>query len=315
MLVLAGNYKNKNMKNKILIAFFLLFNTAANAQLTTNLVLNARPPATLSEWSLIRGTITYVISNLQSGPRKAKIKVTIKATDGTEVSTTDLNKARTIIIPDGNSIFNAATVFPLEIQRFTGKYQNSLNRTGKLPADSYQFCVELVEEASFAPLAPVQCRSFFVAGLQLPILMMPANEQELDIKKAQTAIMFRWTPLVPKPAAAINYRLQVFEILSNQQPVQALRSNQPILDKIIIGQTQFIWQPQGILGFENEEKQDSTVKRKGWDAVIKEAGKRFIWNIQTLDALQNPIGVDANYEGRSEPVLFKIKSILKGKLE
>ena len=303
------------MKNKILSAFFLLFNIVANAQLTTNLVLNARPPAILTEWSLIRGTITYVISNLQSGPRKAKIKVTIKATDGTEVSTTDLNRARTIIIPDGNSILNASTVFPLEIQRFTGKYQNSLNRTGKLPADSYQFCVELVEEASFAPLAPVQCRSFFVAGLQLPILMMPANEQELDIKKAQTAIMFRWTPLVPKPAAAINYRLQVFEILSNQQPVQALRSNQPILDKIIVGQTQFIWQPQGILGFENEEKQDSAVQRKGWDGVIKGAGKRFIWNIQTLDALQNPIGVDANYEGRSEPVLFKIKSILKGKLE
>ena len=303
------------MKNKILIAVFLLFNTVANAQLTTNLVLNARPPATLTEWPLTRGTITYIISNIQSGPRKAKIKVTIKATDGTEVSTTDLNRARTIIIPDGNTILNAATVFPLEIQKFAGKYQNSLNRTGKLPAESYQFCVELVEEATFAPLTPAQCRSFFVAGLQLPILMMPANEQELDIKKAQTAIMFRWTPLVPKPAAAINYRLQVFEILSNQQPVQALRSNQPILDKIIIGQTQFIWQPQGILGFENEEKQDTSLQKKGWDGVIKGVGKRFIWNIQTLDALQNPIGVDANYEGRSEPVWFKIKSVLKGKSE
>ncbi len=296
------------MKNKILIAFFLLFNIVANGQLTTNLVLNARPPATLTEWSLTRGTITYVISNLQSGPRKAKIKVTIKATDGTEVSTTDLNRARTIIIPDGNSILNAATVFPLEIQRFTGKYQNSLNRTGKLPADSYQFCVELVEEASFAPLAPPQCRSFSVAGLQLPILMMPANEQALDSKKAQTAIMFRWTPLVPKPTTVVNYRLQVFEILSNQQPVQALRSNQPILDKVIIGQTQFIWQPQGILGFEKEQSQDSLIQRKGWDGTIKGTGKRFIWIIQTLDAVQNPIGVDANYEARSEPILFFIRS-------
>jgi hypothetical protein len=307
MLVLAGKYKIKNMKNKILIALFLLFNIVGNAQLTTNLVLNSRPPANLSEWSLIKGTITYIISNLQS-PKKAKIKVAIKATDGTEVSSTDLNKASTIIIRDGNTILNAATVFPLEIQKFAGKYQNSLNRTGKLPADSYQFCVELVDEASFAPLAPAQCRSFFVAGLQLPILMMPANEQELDIKKAQTAIMFRWTPLVPKPASAVNYRLQVFEILTNQQPVQALRSNQPILDKIITGQSQYIWQPQGILGSENEEKQDSSLHQKGWDGIIKGGtGKRFIWNIQTLDALQNPIGVDANYEGRSEPIIFYIK--------
>ena len=293
------------MKNKILIIVFLLLNVWANAQLTTNLVLNSRPPANLSEWSIVRGVITYIITNQQS-PRKAKIKVTIKATDGTEVSTTDLNLARTINIPDGNTVLNAATVFPLEIQKFTGNYQNSINRTGKLPADSYQFCVELVAEGTFTPLAPVQCRSFFVAGLQLPILMMPANEQELDIIKAQTAIMFRWTPLVPRPNTAVNYRLQIFEILSNQQPVQALRSNQPILDKVVAGQTQFIWQPQGILGFENEEKQDSLIQIIGSNGNVK-GRKSFVWTIQTLDALQSPIGVDGNYEGRSEPIIFRIK--------
>ena len=293
------------MKNKILIIVFLFISVLANAQLTTNLVLNAKPPANLSEWAIVRGVITYIITNQQS-PRKAKIKVTIKATDGTEVSTTDLNLAKTINIPDGNTVLNAATVFPLEIQKFTGKYQNSINRTGKLPADSYQFCVELVAEGTFAPLAPVQCRSFFVAGLQLPILMMPANEQELDIKKAQTAIIFRWTPLVPRPTTAVNYRLQVFEILNTQQPVQALRSNQPILDKIITGQTQFIWQPQGILGFADEEKIDSLIQKKGLDGEVKWR-KRFVWTIQTLDALQNPVGVDGNYEGRSEPIIFRIK--------
>ena len=293
------------MKNKILISVFFLFNTIANAQLTTNLILNSRPPANLHEWALVKGTITYIITN-QHSPRKAKIKVTIKATDGTEVSVTDINRARTIIIPDGNTILNAATVFPLEIQRFSGKYQNSLNRTGKLPADSYQFCVELVEEATFAPLAPAQCRSFFVAGVQLPILMMPANEQVLDLIKAQTAIMFRWTPFVPKPTTTMNYRLQVFEILAHQQPVQALRSNQPILDKIITGQTQFIWQPQGILGFANEIVKDSLNRKNTINDNIKQ-NKKFIWSIQSLDALQNPIGVDANYEGRSEPILFIIK--------
>ena len=293
------------MKNKILISVFFLFNTIANAQLTTNLILNSPPPANLHEWALVKGTITYIITNQQS-PRKAKIKVTIKATDGTEVSVTDINRARTIIIPDGNTILNAATVFPLEIQRFSGKYQNSLNRTGKLPGDSYQFCVELVEEATFAPIAPTQCRTFFVAGVQLPVLMMPANEQVLDLSKAQTAIMFRWTPLVPKPSTTMNYRLQVFEILAHQQPVQALRSNQPILDKIITGQTQFIWQPQGILGFADEIVKDSLNRKNTISDNIKQ-NKKFIWSIQSLDALQNPIGVDANYEGRSEPILVIIK--------
>ena len=145
-----------------------------------------------------------------------------------------------------------------------------------------------------------------MAGVQLPVLMMPANEQVLDLTKAQTAIMFRWTPLVPKPTTTMNYRLQVFEILAHQQPVQALRSNQPILDKIITGQTQYIWQPQGILGFANEIVNDSLNRKNTINDNIKQ-NKKFIWSIQSLDALQNPIGVDANYEGRSEPILFTIK--------
>lgn len=84
--------------------------------------------------------------------------------------------------------------------------------------------------------------------------------------------------------------------------MQALRSNQQLLDKIIIERTPFIWQPQGVLGFIEEEKTDSVAQKKRWDGTVK--GKQFIWSIQTLDELQNPVAVDANYEGRSEPMQF-----------
>ena len=296
------------MKYKILLAFFLLFTVIANAQLTTNLIVNARPPATLIKWAAIKGTVTLIVNNIGGGTQggmRVKIKTTVKSSDGTEVSTTNLNLAQIITLPDGQTVLDAGVVYPLEIQQFTGKYQNSLNRTGKLPADNYQICVELVEPTTFAPLAPQQCKSFYVASAQLPICMMPANEQELDIVKARTAITFRWTPLVPKPQGATYYRLQVFEVLQNQAPMQALRSNQPVLDQIIIERTQFIWQPQGILGFVEDEKIDSAAQRKGWDGSIK-GGKQFIWSIQTLDALQNPVAVDENYEGRSEPKVFYV---------
>lgn len=306
------------MKHKILIAFFLFFTVVANAQLTTNLIVNARPTATLSKWATTQGTITLIVNNL-GGPqgiiKRVKIKAILKASDGTEVSTTNLNLAQVITLPDGNSVYNAAVVFPLEIQQFTGKYQKSLNRTGKLPADNYQLCVQMVEPTTFATLAPERCSSFYIAAAQLPICMIPANEQELDITKARTAIIFRWTPLVPKPQGATNYRLQVFEVLQQQTPMQALRSNQPLLDQIIIERTQFIWQPQGILGFVEEEKTDSATQKKGWDGKLNDHKKRFIWSIQTLDALQNPIAVDANYEGRSEPIQFTIADRLKEKLK
>ncbi len=280
------------MKNKILLiatTFLLAFST--KAQLSTNLIVSSQPPATISKWAITPGVITLVVNN-QQGPRKAKIRTTLKTIDGTEVSTTDMNLAQTIIFPDGQTLLNAASVFPLEIQKFTGKYQSNLNKTGKLPADNYQLCVELVEPSTFQPIAPQKCGSFYLAALQLPICMMPAKDQALDINQAKTAITFRWTPLVPKPKTATSYRLQVFEILDNQQPVQALRSNQPILDKIIVERTQYIWQPQGGLGSFNEIDSIGT--------------KKFIWSVQALDALQTPIGTDGNVEGRSEPIVFNV---------
>jgi hypothetical protein len=308
--------KKKIMKHKILIALFLLFTVMVHAQPITNLIVNARTPATLSKWAITQGTITLIVNNqggAQGITKRVKIKAILKASDGSEVSTTNLNLAQVVMLPDGNSVYNAAIVYPLEIQQFSGKYQKSLNRTGKLPADNYQLCVQLVEPTTFAPLSLEKCGSFYVAAAQLPICMMPANEQELDITKARTAITFRWTPLVPKPQGATNYRLQVFEVLEHQTPMQALRSNQPLLDQIIIERTQFIWQPQGILGFVEEEKIDSVVEKKGWNGTIKGSGKGFIWSIQTLDALQNPVAVDANYEGRSEPIQFTITDKPKGK--
>jgi hypothetical protein len=301
------------MKQKILIACCLLFTEMANAQLlNTNLIVNPRPSASLSDWDVKKGTITLIVLN-QQGPKRAKIKVIVKASDGTEVSTTDLNRVPTQTFLDGQTVLEAPAVYPLDVQKFSGKYQTTLNKTGKLPADSYQLCVELVEEATFVSITTPKCGSFFVAGLQLPICMMPANNQELDIAKASTAITFRWTPVTPRLTTAVIYKIQVFEVLENQQPMQALRSNMPILDREIIGQTQFIWQPQGILGLPKEEVAvDSATIKKGWNGVVQE-GKKFIWTIQTLDVNGNAIAVDANYEGRSEPMQFTVTNKPKGK--
>ncbi|MCY7291223.1 MAG: hypothetical protein LH615_03480 [Ferruginibacter sp.] len=289
------------MKHKILIAFFSLITLAANAQLTINLVVNARPSARLSDWATTKGTVTLIVSNISpQGNRQVKIKSVLKTSDGTIVASTDLNRAPIISIRDGNSVYDANTVFPLEIQQFEGSFQKILSRTGKLSSGAYQLCVEFVNPTTFAPITPTQCRSFFVAALQLPITMMPYDKQELDSRKAQTAIIFRWTPLTPLPQGGVNYRLQVFEILENQQDVQALRANQPLLDKNIFAVTQFIWQPQ--LSFINSDESDSSDLQKP---------RRFIWSIQALDASLNPIGNDANYEGRSEPKVFTVNANIK----
>jgi hypothetical protein len=195
---------------------------------------------------------------------------------------------------------------------FNGKYKASLERTGKLPAGSYQLCVQLVAPVTFQTMSEERCRIFTIAAFQLPIPMMPANETMLDIEKAKAAITFRWTPVAPRPAELLTYRVTVFEILTNQTPMQALRSNQPLLAKDIFGTTQFIWQPQlgltmcctGDPDFDLKMKKDTT-RHIGPD--MEPDAYAFIWTLQTLDSRGVPFGDgNINGDGISEPNVFFI---------
>ena len=149
---------------------------------------------------------------------------------------------------------------------------------------------------------------FYLSAVQLPVLMMPQDEQVLDEKSASTAIMFRWTPVNPRTSTSspVTYRLQVFEVLQNQQAVQALRSNQPLLDKMIVAQNQFIWRPQ--LSFiESIKEVDSTDVPSQKNLPNKSRpGGMFIWAIQSLNPDGTPVEADSNGEGRSEPRVFFI---------
>lgn len=273
----------------------------AIAQLNTNLILAAQPPASLSEWGVRKEILTYIINTQPGLSFPVIIKAEIKTTDGTVIGTTDLAKAKVFTPGSATTILYAVDVLPLENILFTGKYKTSIQRTGKLPADNYILCVQLVKPVDYTPASASVCKTFYLASIQLPILMKPYSDEVLEGKIAQTAITFRWTPLVPRQSSAVTYRLQVFEILPAQQPMQALRSNQPLLDQEIRGTTQYIWRPQLSFLPPPDIFSDSTLD-------TKKNFLRFIWTIQSLDALGLPVTqTDGNGEARSEPVSFFVK--------
>jgi hypothetical protein len=282
------------------------------AQFTTTLVMSPNPRGTVLEWTT--KDLTYFISGSAGIAGKVILKTTLKTTDGTVAATTNLAKARQIIINPaaGNIILYAADVIPLETMVFNGKFKTSMEKSGKLPAGTYILCVQLVAPITYQTLSEEKCRTFTIASFQLPIPMMPANETILIIEKAKAAITFRWTPVAPRPAELMTYRVTVFEVLDNQTPMQALRSNQPLLAKDINGTTQFIWQPQlgltmccmGDPDFDLRMKKDSGNINHGdpdFDAYA------FIWTIQTLDSRGVPFGDgNINGDGISEPNVFFI---------
>jgi hypothetical protein len=287
------------MKKIIVILSLLIITTSLFAQIDISMSLNGRPPANLTDWANRRDVLTFILGGAQTVRVEVKIKTEIKKLDGTVIGATNLNTAPVYVPKQGApTILGALDVLPLDNIIFTGKYQTALQRTGKLPADNYLLCVQLVRVPDYAPVSTVLCKNFYLAAYQLPILMIPANGQELNANIAQTAVTFRWTPLVPASSSPATYRLRVFEVLENQKDMQALRSNQPLLDKNIVGTTQFIWQPQ--LSMMTYVAADSSTTNKT-------AGKKFIWTIQTLDNLGQPINpTDGNGESLSEPHVFYV---------
>jgi predicted phage tail protein len=279
----------------ILISFMIQL--AAAAQVKLQLIMgNNNPPAQINEWSYRRDLFTIIATLQGTASQRFILKTEIKTMDGTLVASNNLATAKVITVQSGTTVLSVADFFQPETLSFTGSYQQTFRRTGKLPAGQYQLCIRAVTPADFIPVTEELCRNFFIVSYQLPILMQPLHEAELNSTQAQTAIIFRWSPLAPAAKEPVQYRIMVFEVLQNQSPVQALRSNQPLLNEIAMsGITQYIWKPQ--LDFSFLQNPADTIQQQQ---------KTFIWTVQTLD--RNGIVLQENSnEGRSEPFVFRVK--------
>lgn len=265
-----------------------LYSQFTVAQFITTLALKNVFPGSFADWANDNTSITYIVNNQGGEPYKVIIKTELKLTDGTTIATKDLSRSAVYTLSQGNNVFYTHDVLPLDIVTFFGSYEKAMQQTGKLPPGNYQLSVQMVYVQGYAPITPLATKNFVIPNeqVQLPVLMKPYRDEILNYAEAQTALIFRWTPAIYQARQSSNYRIQVFEVLAHQQPVQALRSNQPLLDITVRNQTQYIWRPQ--LPFD-------------------ENSKKFIWTIQLLDANDLPVTTAAgNNEARSEPSVFFI---------
>lgn len=284
----------------LLVLAFQLIAIESNAQVAVNLVVNTTPPATLATWAYKKQTIVYLVTGSPTFVTQYKIKTEIQLTDGTVIGKTDLTRSKTYTLSSGNTIYNAEDVLPLENMIFSGSYKNTLEKSGKLPSETYQICVQLVTDTEYAPISNSICKIFNLIAPQLPVLMKPYNEQVLDAEQSKSAITFRWTPVLPIPQNVPTYKILVFEVLQDQTPMQALRSNMPILNQDVVGATQYIWMPQGI---SNKNPSDE-------NGVVKP--KKLVWTIQSFESQEQVFSEGSmNGDAVSEPVWFTIAATKK----
>lgn len=261
---------------------------SAISQVTLNLIVNPNPPARLAEWSARPGIITLIVTNIGAS-KTLQINSILSDASGVVAAATIAGRPRLITIQSGITVLQASDVVPLNVMQFGASYYGSFLKTGKLPQGSYQLCVRLDSAGITQATTQTQCRGINLVGLQLPFLLTPMNEQVLPARSAQNAIIFRWSNALRSGTDQPVYHVEVYEILAGQQPVQAMRSNMPLLNASVTGTTQYTWRPQLLFN-------DNLVHR-------------FIWTIRTTDSQGNLIAItDGSPEGRSEPKEFSVES-------
>lgn len=144
------------------------------------------------------------------------------------------------------------------------------SRTGRLPEGDYTACAAAADASGF--VLAESCAMFTIVYPDPPLLLGPLDGDVID----QTDPLFLWTPVQVPIDYQLTYVLRVVEVLPNQTPAEALRSNIP--------------------HYQSFDGQMPSL-RYPLDAQPLVPGKRYAWTVQALD--QNGYAASAN-DGRSE---------------
>jgi hypothetical protein len=119
-----------------------------------------------------------------------------------------------------------------------------------------------------------------------PKLAAPEEGKKFIARNMSAPVLFRWTPVVPKPQEPVTYRLKVWQLMQGQNAAQAMRTNKPIVTKDVADITE-----TAVSGIYTGPCKPPYLCD-------------FIWEVQALNREGKPICT--KNEGKSEPYTFKI---------
>lgn len=166
-----------------------------------------------------------------------------------------------------------------------------------MPPGNYELCVQFYSSnAPPMPLSNEVCKSFTIGetnpggtNYMPPQNIMPFDGKQFSAQEASLPIMFRWTPVMPKPKGDIIYKVKVVEVMPGQSLAQALSGNGPIAEKELTNETQ--------TSFKLAQR-------------CHDCGMGFI--VEAVSAYKIPGGPAPKNYGKSDPTRFSFAGEEKG---
>jgi len=254
----------------LLFALVWLGAMTVTAQLRVSVNVSSRPDPYLSNWAQRKDVVIVTVTNTSASDVQAKFNCQINK-DGSFLAKTKPELMPVLTIPVGTTQFFAEDIIPLDATTATDGLVQKTLRTGMLPSGLYELCVSMIEPTTFVVISQPVCRNFSVRTYQAPILLLPIDQAEVTFG---TRPMMRWSAVSPRPDFPVSYRVQVFEVLRGQTPINALRVNRPVLDVSDVTSTQLLWPP---------------------DFELPRAGQQYIWTVRATDDRGSAMGEPDGY--------------------
>ena len=254
-----------------------LYSQVQQIKIVSFTVKNQLPPV-IDNWGSTPGSLMLVAQKPQNAREKGvNLVIQIKA--------------------NGAIICGSNPAAGLSVDNFTVRTFNATELTGllsgchELKEGNYSLCAQFFNVDKVAVSNEV-CKEFVVQASKgtdyaPPALITPENGKVFSQKEMQKPLMFRWSPLVPKPKEPVTYRLKVWQLMQGQNGAQAMKANNPILSKDVNNMTQ------------------AAVTNLLTGPCKPPYLCDFIWNVQAVNRDGKPMG---NNNGNSEPYTFKIAS-------
>ncbi|MCG8319174.1 MAG: hypothetical protein MI921_06705 [Cytophagales bacterium] len=162
-----------------------------------------------SQWDVrLRLTIEGISNNvrIQTNPNVFIEPIRLNQFELTSLSIADL----TPYFDYSNNVFSGISAEDLE------------NSGGGLPAGTYRFCLEALDNRTLTPLSNASCANVNVIVRQPPLLNQPACGNITSFSQQQN-FSFSWSSV---PGIS-QYRLTIAEVLEGRTPLDALEINNP----------------------------------------------------------------------------------------
>ena len=268
-------------KTKLLLLLLAISATSAFSQLQqikiVSFTVKNQLPAVIDNWNSIPGSMLLVAQKPPS-IRLEGVRLVLQI------------KANGAIIC-GNTFANGLLVDNFTTRTFqSGELTGLLSGCHDLKDGNYMLCAQFFNIDKVA-ISEEVCKPFMVEApkeidYSPPTLITPDNGKVFTETDMQKPVMFRWTPLVPKPKEPVTYRLRVWQLMQGQNGTQAMRSNQPIVSKDVDNITQ-------------------AVVTNLYTGPCKPPYLcDFVWNIQAVNHDRKPMGRN---NGTSEAWTFTVK--------